>query len=263
MLTVRRAAVVTAVFVAGLTGLTGCDFDHAEFSVDSTVSSTVTEIRISGGGGSVSVRPAEDEKVHIHREVEYDGDRNDSTPYRMEGTVLALSTDCGWRCGVTYEIRAPRGVKISGQSDSGDVRLTQVSDVDLTVDSGSVTIDQPTGTVKVRAASGNVEVNGPTKDVEVQVDSGTITARGVRSPRTVVQTSSGEIELRLAAAGSVQAVADSGGIVLDVPGDKSYRVQASADSGTKEINVPLDPASPYLLDLSTDSGDITVRNITA
>lgn len=264
MPTVRRAAALTAVLTAGLAGLTGCNFDQAEFSVDSTLSTTVNEIRMSGGGGgSVTVMPAEDGKVHIHRVVSYSGDRNDGTPYHVEGGVLVIATDCGWRCGVSYEIRAPRGLKISGQNSSGDVRLVQVSDVDIAVDSGSVTVDQPTGAVKVRASSGNVEVTGASKDLELRVDSGSITARGVRASHTVAQTSSGDIELRLAAAGNVQAVADSGGIVLDVPGAQGYRVQASADSGEKSIEVPLDANSPYLLDLTTSSGDITVRNVTA
>jgi hypothetical protein len=264
MPTVRRAPAVTALLVAGVAGLAGCGLDRAEFSVDSTETATVTEIRLTGGGsGNVSIAPAEDGKTHIHREVRYAGEHSDVTPFHLEGTVLVVTTDCGWRCSISYEIRTPRGVKVTGDTSSGDVRLTNVSDVDIHVDSGSVFIDAPTGTVKVAASSGNIEVNGAEKDLEMRVDSGRITARGVRSPQTIAQTSSGKIELRLAAAGNVQASADSGGITLDVPGGaQGYRVQASVDSGTKTIDVPLDPDSPYLLDLSADSGDITVRNIT-
>ncbi len=256
---------MTVVLAAGVAGLAGCAFQNAQFSVDSTESATVTEIRLSGGGsGNVTVLPSEDGKTHIHREVHYAGDRNDTTPFHLEGSILVVSTDCGWRCGISYDIRAPQGVRVTGESSSGNVRLTNVSDVDLRVDSGSVLVDGSTGVVRVTASSGDVEVNGTEKDLDIRVDSGNITARAVRSPRTVLHASSGRIEVRLAAAGNVQAVVDSGGITLDIPvGRQGYRVQASADSGTKSIDVPIDSTSPYLLDLSTSSGDITVRNITA
>jgi hypothetical protein len=263
MPTVRRAVALTAVLAAGLAGLTGCQFDQAQFSVDTTETATVAEIRLSGGGGNVTLLPAEDGKVHIHREVRYRGDRNDSTPYHLEGSTLVVSTDCGWRCGVSYEIRAPRGVKVTGENGSGDVTLTGASDVDITVDSGGIVINRPTGTVRARAHSGDIEVSGAAKDLDLQVDSGNITGRDLRAPHTVAQTSSGDVDLRLTAAGAVQAEADSGSITVQVPGDKSYQVQANADSGTKTVEVPLDPASPYLLRLVTGSGDITVQDVVA
>ncbi|NIJ14978.1 hypothetical protein FHU38_005386 [Saccharomonospora amisosensis] len=88
------------------------------------------------------------------------------------------------------------------------------------------------------------------------VDSGDLELDSVGAVR--VTADSGDIRLRLDRVAGVSAHADSGDIEVTVPSG-SYRIVGDTDSGDREIGVATDPASERVLDLSTDSGDVTVR----
>ncbi|EHR53761.1 hypothetical protein SacmaDRAFT_5645 [Saccharomonospora marina XMU15] len=88
------------------------------------------------------------------------------------------------------------------------------------------------------------------------VDSGDLELDSVGAVR--VSADSGDIRLWLDRVERVSARADSGDIEVTVPSG-SYRITGDTDSGDREIGVATDPASTRVLDLSTDSGDVTVR----
>jgi hypothetical protein len=253
----RGRVLAAAAGLAAIVVLGGCDeMQQARLDFSTIEKVKITEIRLSGGGGNVVVGPGPVGEVRIDRVVRYRGPEPGKT-YRIEGSVLHVETDCGQRCGVSYDIHAPAGVAVRGQNSSGDLILSSVSAVDVKVDSGTVTITDATGNVKVTTSSGDVRAVNVAGNLTADVSSGSVVARGLTGATTQVTTSSGDINLSLNKPGSVLAEASSGSIDLVVPAG-SYRVDAHADSGEVDVRVPTDPAGQYHLQLNAESGDVTV-----
>jgi len=254
---VRSGALAAAAGIAALVAMGGCDeMQQARLDFSTTEKVKITEIRISGGSGDVAVGSGPAGEVRIDRVVRYRGAEPGKT-YRIEGSVLHVETDCGPRCGVSYDIHAPAGVAVRGETNSGDLILTDVSTVDVRVDSGRVSVTDATGDVKVVATSGDIRAVNVAGNLTADVTSGTIDARGLTGTTTQITATSGDVTLSLGTAGDVRADVTSGSIDLAVP-PGPYKIDATASSGEVDIRVPTDPAGQHHLDLTTKSGDITV-----
>lgn len=239
------------------TALTGCVTDvpnRLEFS--DTESAKITEIVIGQGHGDVTVTTSATTETTIKRSVSYRGDQPGQT-YRLVGTVLQIDTDCGDNCTVNYAIGAPAGVSVRGATGSGDIDLSGVSTVDVTVGSGDIRVSGATGDVKAASHSGNISVTDPTKAVRLVASSGDIQGHGLGRAAVDATAASGTIDLELTQAGPVTAHASSGDLSVRVP-EGHFRISAHAGSGDARVNVPSEQGAPTALNLTTDSGDITV-----
>lgn len=216
-----------------------------KFEDDTSAPAEITEIRVTGGTGSLEVRPGAPAEVKIHRTVHYfkPFQSRPGATHRIDGTVLYLDTNLGTRfpsfVAVDYVVEAPAGVRVSGGLSSGSIRLTGISTVDIMTSSGSIA------------------VTGATGDITAKSSSGSITGRELHSAKIEATTTSGKLSLDLAEPADVRAQATSGAIRLTVP-DSRYRVDTKVSSGQTKINVANDPDGPYHLDLRTSSGAITV-----
>lgn len=216
------------------------------FEDDDSVPAGITEIRVSGGTGSVDVRPGAAAEVNIHRTVHYFRPfrPRPGPTHRVDGTVLYLDTNQGtsfpFFVAVDYVVDAPAGVRVSGKLSSGRLRLAGVSTVDVKTSSGSISLSEATGEVTASSSSGS------------------ITGRNLRSRRVDASTSSGRVSLDLAEPADVHARATSGSITLKVP-DSHYHIDTKVSTGRTDIKVPNDPSGPNHLDLRTTSGAIKVR----
>jgi DUF4097 and DUF4098 domain-containing protein YvlB len=258
-MTTRTTAATGAVLLAGIAVLSaGCDARNIRLlEFRNTEATGITEIRMTGGGGDVVVTTSDRTDTQIDRVVNYRTASAPDTVYKIEGTTLVIDTDCGMGCDVDWTISAPRGVTVAGSNSSGDVTLSSVGGVDLEVASGSITAKGVSGTVRARAESGDVSVSDVTGKADLQAESGRVEGRGLAGPVTA-SAESGDVDLTLSAAASVTASAQSGELTVRVPAG-SYRVQTSAESGDVEVtNVPNDPASTTVLDLRTQSGDLSL-----
>jgi len=249
------AGVLTLFAVAALSGCGG--LAEQRLTYNRTENVKVTEIEISPGAGDVVVRTGAVTDVRIERVVQYRGDEPNETTYRFDGTKLLLDTDCGRQCGVSYDILAPEGVAVRGRNGSGNIRLTEVSEVDVKVGSGDISVDGASGAVRAETGSGDVTLSGVPGTVWAHTGSGSIEGRDLGAGKVQAEAASGDITLTLRTAGSVQAQAASGNVVLVVPAG-SYRVQANADSGSTNVSVRNDPAATAVLEARTGSGDITI-----
>jgi hypothetical protein len=252
---VLPAAVLGAALVATLAACGEVAYTRLEFNDTENVA--ITEIRVEPGSGDLTVKTGDTKQVEIRRMVRYRSNEPD-TLYKIEGTTLVLATDCGNWCSVTFEVTAPKGVAVRGGGDSGNVNLSGVSTVDMTIDSGNITVTDATGKVTAQTDSGNVIVRGATGGVDLKTGSGNIDADRLGGPQNTARADSGNIGLELITPGAVTAQADSGNIRVRVPSD-SYQVDARTDSGRTNIEVPDLADGKHLLDLSTDSGNITVN----
>jgi hypothetical protein len=268
------AGAVTAGVLAAV-ALTGCG-PFNTFTDEHTDQVALTEVNLSGGAGSVTVRPGTEGSVRVHRTVRYAGDKRPGATDHVDGTVLKLNTDCGVNCSVSYEITAPGGVKVSGANGSGRLSLTSVSSVSVDVGSGSVVVRGASGAVNVKTGSGMIDLADVRGAVVARTGSGTIRLNGIGGTavadtgsgtvhgsgldgRTTVHTGSGTITLDLVSAQDVTARSGSGRITVTVPSGQKYRVTATTDSGRTDVKIPTDPSADHLLDLHADSGGVTVQ----
>ncbi|MGW5740188.1 DUF4097 family beta strand repeat-containing protein [Amycolatopsis sp. NPDC003861] len=228
----------------------GSDFENTD-----TLSQTIRSVKLEADSGSVKVRTGSGAAT-VHEEVGYHWRSKPAGPfYRVDGDQLVLGS-CGTNCTVDFEVVVPEGVPVTGNIDSGGLDLAGMSTVDVQVDSGHARVEDVPGAVKLRMDSGSIDLRD-VGAVRLQSESGSITGDDVRGPVDAT-SSSGSVEFTLAQANDVKVHAESGSIDLKVPGGP-YRVQGDSDSGHRDIGVQVDGAAQHLLDLTTESGSVTVR----
>ncbi|MFF5176059.1 DUF4097 domain-containing protein [Micromonospora sp. NPDC000089] len=235
----------------------GCDtLSTRRLDFDTTESVAIKRVTVRPGAGDVTVRatgPATE--VHVKRVLRYQGDQPDTT-YTVSGDELVLNTDCGFRCSVSYEVTAPPGVRVGGETGSGDVELAGTGPVEFKLGSGDLRILGATGAVRAETGSGNITVDGVAAPVELHTGSGDIT--GVRlGGEVAAQAGSGDVTVELDKPASARAHADSGDVRLVVPTGR-YRVRSSTGSGDARLGVTDDPSATVLLDVGAGSGNVEV-----
>ncbi|MEU4774792.1 DUF4097 family beta strand repeat-containing protein [Micromonospora sp. NPDC023644] len=268
----------TAAALAAATTLivsAGCDnLSFRRLDYDNTEAVRISSIRVLPGAGDVTVRAigAQDE-VRIKRVVRYQGGQPDTT-YEIKGAELVLDTDCGSRCTVSYEVTAPDGVSVKGETGSGDVDLSRVGPVEMRLGSGNIRVTASSGPVRAETGSGNIQVSGAGGPVRAEAGSGNVEVAEVAAAVTLrtssgditahrldggvdAEAGSGDVTVDLTTPASARVHASSGNVELVVPPGR-YRVRSSTDSGDAELGVTDDPSATLVLDLSTGSGNVTV-----
>lgn len=253
---VRRASTALAATVT-LIVLAGCNnLSFRRLDFDTTEQVRITTIRLLPGAGDVVVRADGDpDRVRIKRVVRYQGDQP-ATTYEIKGGELVLDTSCGHRCSVSYEVVSGEGVRVEGETRSGNVDLSRVGQVELKVGSGDVRVVGAAGPVRVETGSGEIEVADVPAPVVLRAGSGNINATRLRG-EVDAQASSGNVTVELARPASARAHASSGHVELRVP-PGAYQVRSEAGSGDVDVDVPNDPSASLVLDVRTGSGDISV-----
>lgn len=238
-------------------GLTGCDLPFNTLEDGFVKTDPVTSVVIaSGGNGDLIVRGDDAVKgLDVRRKVRYRGDAPAETA-KVENGSLLLSFDCGRNCSVTYEIRVPRGVAVRGDANAGDVVLSDTGAVDITVNSGDVTVERAT-TAKVKALSGDIVVRDIAGDVSATANSGDITARDLSGATVAISTRSGDLEIDYAGSGALVAETSSGDVTLTVP-DGACAISADADSGRIQVNATSSATGTCEVTAKAGSGDVTI-----
>jgi len=273
-----RRFVAVGAFVGLTIGLGGCRLAVDQRFSDSRVEeAAISEVRIEGDAGQV-VLDRTGTTTQIDRTVFYAEDHKPSTRFdRVENGVLILNTSCAkTSCAIEYRVHVPKAVKVTGHLSSGridvrDVTAATVStdsgrislagaagNVNATSDSGRVDVSDVRGRLNVKTDSGSIHVSGVGDVVTLISDSGAITAIGLSGAQTSAQASSGSISLITSTAQDIKARTESGRITITVPANGSYRVHQSSDSGRVRVDIPTSTDGKFLIDVSTDSGGVTV-----
>jgi hypothetical protein len=233
-------------------------FSTSTAEADARASGAVHGVRIDQGSGEIRVRVGNVPTATIHETFHYTFSKPGDS-FHLDGDQLVLG-DCGSNCSVDYDVVVPSGTAVTGKTSSGDIDLEGVASVDVGASSGAVRVLNVAGTVNVQASSGNIDLQSIGKDVTARASSGDIQATSLGA-KVNLRADSGAVKLRLDgtdAANNVQIKADSGDVDVTVP-SATYRIEGNSDSGNRNISVPQDPSSPRLLQLDSDSGDVTVR----
>jgi hypothetical protein len=271
---------VAALAISGVM-LSGCapDFVRSSFEDERTEGGKVSEVQVTGGSGSLVVeRSPSASSVTVKRKVWYLGDRPERRHDQLDGPVLRLDTKCGDDCSIDYTITVPDAVKVAGRVGSGDIRLTGITGAVVNTGSGDITITDVAESVVAETGSGNVSVSDAKASVTAQTGSGdvrlnrvagtvnadtgsgSVTASGLSGERTNLRTGSGDVTISVSTAQDVVAKTSSGDVKVTVPKGAAYRVKTNSSSGEKDVTIATDPNGKYQLDLTTESGDISVTD---
>ncbi|HEX3781127.1 MAG TPA: DUF4097 family beta strand repeat-containing protein [Pseudonocardiaceae bacterium] len=272
----RLALVGTLLVVGGLAS--GCrygfDAQDSTSTDDTTVSQSITEVRLADNSGDVTVRAGSGATTTVHRELHYNGSHKPAATTSISGGVLSLD-DCGNNCSVDYTVTVPAAAKVDGDATSGEVQITGVASVDVDANSGDVTVGQIAGQVNVsttsggikvsqagrdldaRSNSGDLDINGVAGSLTSQSSSGDIVASGLRGSRSAAHSSSGDVTVEADVAQDVDAESSSGGITITVP-EAAYRVVVDTNSGDKQIGVADNPSGRYTITAKSSSGDLRI-----
>ncbi|MFF8729383.1 DUF4097 domain-containing protein [Streptomyces sp. NPDC015171] len=225
-----------------VSGLSACSaLDQKTFQDDAKVARKITSIRLANENGDVKVSASADAAtISVHRKVDYRGDRPTGTSFRVENGVLMLS-DCGDDCDVSYVVKVPAGLPVTGGTSNGNLSLTDAGTVDVRTSNGEIAVTRAAGPVKLRTSNGDVHVT----DVK---DGGIDT-----------HTSNGEVTIQTAVPQNIKARTTSGNLTVKAPPAR-YRISAEDAHGDQSVAFKNDPSGKYLLDLATTNGDLTVKS---
>jgi DUF4097 and DUF4098 domain-containing protein YvlB len=241
-------------------------------AADNTFDRTLTvsgpiRLELNNGSGSVDIRGSADGKVHIFGKVTSgwsvfgNSEKNvqdvaANPPIEQHGDVIRIGSGMSSlfrNISIDYKIEVPHD-----------------TDVDASVASGGMTIDNVRGPVKASSASGYLHVYGVERDTQLSVASGSIEVRNIGG-FLHANSASGEVTLANVK-GDVSTRAASGSIRVSNPGG---RVEASSASGSIEVtgarndvkvsaisgsvNVSGDPSASRFWELKSISGSVDIH----
>jgi hypothetical protein len=207
----------------------------------------VTEVDVEFDSGHVLVSAGGDGRVDVERRSR-DG-RTLDLKETWDGDRLRLAGGCRdgngrsvTRCEAEYVLRVPATAGVEVIADSGDVSVAGI-----------------TGTVSWTSGSGDLDLRDVGGPVRATTNSGEVTATALRSPAVEARTNTGGVRLAFAAAPGRAAVTTNTGDVELVAPPGRYRVGAFTVSGRRDVAVPAGAASPSVLQVRSNSGDVRLR----
>jgi major membrane immunogen (membrane-anchored lipoprotein) len=236
-----RHVLAGATVVAGGLLLTACDWDRTNtFSDSESLSGPVSEVRFANDSGDVKITVGD--TFEVHRTVRYHNDKPGKT-YHMAGRALVLENCPDRNCGVSYEVTVPKGTRVSGHVDSGDVELTGVARVNVEAESGNITVRDVDGAVNAKTQSGDVDLSDIGGNVVAGAESGNLTV-GLTSANAVTATTS---------SGNVDVTVPKAGYQVDIQTDQD---DSDGDDVVNDIG---DGTTGPKISLRTDSGSVTLK----
>jgi DUF4097 and DUF4098 domain-containing protein YvlB len=240
-------------------------------AADNTFDRTLTvsgpvRLELSNGSGNVDIRGGSEGKVHITGKVtggwslfsnaeKSVQDVVANPPIEQHDTVIRIGKNSSWikNISIDYTIEVPHDTEI-----------------DASVASGGITVDNVRGPTKVSSASGYLHVYRVERDAQISAASGSIDVSGIGG---ILRVSSASGDVVLAdIKGDLKANAASGSIRVSKPGD---RVDVSSASGSinvsgatndlkvhaisGSITVNGDPSASRLWELKSVSGSVDIH----
>lgn len=168
---------------------------------------------------------------------------------RAEITADMAETGDNWSFGNTYllldmRIEVPNDLPLVVIDSSGDMRLKNVADVNISDSSGDIEVEDALGQVSVDDSSGDIDITGAAGDVTIESDSsGDIVAVDIDGSVRVVSDSSGDIDANRVGDDFIVERDSSGDIdARDIGGDFRVLKDGSGtirSSGVKgELEIP-------------------------
>jgi hypothetical protein len=232
-----------------------------------TVTGPSIRIELNNASGNVDIHSAKDGQVHVHGKVTPGGWSVFSNAEKSVQEVLA-NPPLEQR-GDTILI-GKNSIYLKNVSVDYIIEVPKETEIDASLASGGITVNQLRGPVKVTSASGYIHVYQVEREVQVSAASGSIDI-GTIGGYLRVNSASGSIEIT-DVKGDIKASAASGSVRITRPSD---RVEASSASGSViitganndvkahvisgPINVSGNPSGNRLWELKTVSGSVDIQ----
>jgi hypothetical protein len=252
------AAIAMAAAAACGPSTAGGPASTSSVAVTAPSDAEVATVRLATDESDAVIRGSGDAGYRVERIVHYGGPEPPPS-HRLEGRTLVLEGCELPDCWFEYEVTVPSSVDVTGEAGSGSTNVYGTAEVDVRAGSGSVSVTSVAGPVRIDAGSGAILLDGIGGDLTVTAGSGSVRGSGLSGARTQAETGSGDVDLEFDAASAVQAIeatSGSGDVSLVVPPGR-YRVTVESN-GPPEIDVDIDPAAPATIDVSSDSGEVSV-----
>ncbi|WP_375003536.1 DUF4097 family beta strand repeat-containing protein [Aeromicrobium sp. CTD01-1L150] len=191
-------------------------------------------VTIEGETAAIDVQGTAEDRVTVDRSIEWARTRPEVVE-SWQGTDLDVDLDCsgvgllGWVndvCRIDYRAEVPATAALA-----------------LTTTTGDIGIDAVAG------------------DVELAATTGSIGGTALEADWVSTQATTGSIDLGFSTAPrQIAAEVTTGHIVVTVPDDGTrYHVTGETGTGQREIQIATDPRSDRVINVSTTTGDVTVR----
>lgn len=268
-----RRLLAIVILTAAVSTSAGCAWvshlgEDPSFEDEYVERTAVTQVRITGDDGGVSLVRGTGPDTRIHRKVWYRGHAPTERTSHVDGKALVLDTNCGPRCSVTYTVTVPAEVAVTGELGSGPIDVRGVSTVSVASQDGAITVRNASGDVTVRTGTGPITLAGVTGAVAAHTTDGAIQTTDVRGAISA-ETRTGPIDVS-GAAGEVTARTVDGAIRLTKVAGKvtaqttTGPIDGDNLSGTKTSARTVDGAIRLILssvqdvDAHTSTGPVTL-----
>ncbi len=247
---------ISAILAIGLLGYASYQNRHTQSETNSfTHHNEITNLELDIIEGSITVQANDDPKdmsTTISRQSIWATTRPRIVE-EWKGTTLKIDTahcptfgfiSTPLNCVTNFHISAPQNMTTKLKTGSGDITLKLLhGNQTISTDSGTITIaDVQAEDLMATVSSGKINIlNSQAKHVSATIDSGSIIAHMLNAPVVT------------------RAHASSGNINLTLPGKVAYKVLTTSDSGKRDIQVDQSQQSLNVIDVSTDSGSVTIQ----
>ncbi|MEU2787350.1 DUF4097 family beta strand repeat-containing protein [Streptomyces sp. NPDC007100] len=225
-----RTALACAALVTVAVAVTGCELTEKVTKSERTymVDGNPTKLDVTTPGGNIKVVADEGTggRVKVTERFEY-GKRKPTSQHSLVGGSLKLTaSDCGntmGRCDVAYEVRVPKTVAVSLETDGGTIDVKGLA-----------------GNLGAKSSGGDIDVEGCTaKQASLKTDGGNIDATfGAAPDRLEGYTAGGNVRVRLP--------------------EGRYAVDATTDGGDRRVAGGSDSGSPHKVKVHSDGGNVDV-----
>lgn len=222
--TLRTRVRLTAAVVGTLAAaaLCACSGPQQHQDVSYAVTAPVNVLIVKGLTGDIDVQGGAT-RVGVVEHLSYSGTAP-RTSHQVDNGALTLSYSGGSDAGVSYTVNVPSGIR-----------------VEVTDNTGKITLSGLAGDVSATDGSGDVEASG-------------LSAATVR-----LTTGTGNVHAVFRSAPSrVDAGATTGDVSVGLPSGSSYAVTAQAGTGSTQVKVDQAAGSSHAIAAHTSTGQVSV-----
>jgi hypothetical protein len=253
----RRAWRVAGSILAGLTILLGAaslwscanELTAETETQQQTYQHAVSRVELDLDDGQISLTPGEAGQVVIERRLEWSAGKP-TIEEKWAGDTLQITSRCGGsslgtqpHCSVAYTMRVPADVTIDARTLASRIEVRDLR-----------------GSLRLSESSGDVKLTNTTGSIWVRTTSGGIAGAGLRAGQVEVQATSGDVDLRLAAAPEkLTATTKAGNVHIGLPGDDAYQVTVETSGGDKDVTVRQESPAARTIGVRTSRGDVRIR----
>jgi hypothetical protein len=257
-----RVALLAAVF-ASVAAFAGCNVGPSvSGNFDRTISVTAPiRLELANASGDVSITGSADGKVHVHGEVKASGigfgspearlqDLLANPPVEQKGDTVRIGKDVRGlhNVSVSYVIEVPHDTEVSTTVASGSQSVRDVrGPVKMDSASGSIRVDHVERMTQLMTMSGSIDASNIGDSIKASSASGSVTVSDIKGD-VRINALSGTTQV-IKPGGRVEADSASGSVQVQ---GATRDVKARAASGSVEVRGS--PGSNSFWDLTTVSG---------